>query len=151
MSRRRFEIRDLEQRIRRNLEPDHVGVGRRRALLVELGDVYAPPLERTQRARGAEVRPGRHGDGRAWPEERERERRGRTHPGGEEERRTAVQLAERALGSRARGVCVPLVEELLRLAPLVVRPDRRAIERAHDSSLLSGAVEAPTDGEGGRA
>ena len=49
-------------------------------------------------------------------------------PGGVEQRVAALELAEPLLGGGAGRVAVARVEELARLAALVVRPDRRAVD-----------------------
>src|SRR3954463_4389991 len=80
-------------------------------------------------SRSARARPAAGWRGaRAYPRRRACSR-------GEQQRVTAVELAERPLRRDAGGVRVALVVEVARLAALVVRPDRRAVERGHGASL----------------
>ena len=130
-----LEVGHRQERVRRRLEPDELHAVRRCAGLVELDDVQPPALERREEAAGAEVRAVGERDRRAGLEQRERERGRRARPGREEQRVPAVELAERLLGRDAGRVRVALVVEVARLAALVVRPDRRAVE-AHAPTLF---------------
>ena len=88
----------------------------------------APRLELAQEHRGAEVGALGEGDRRPGPREGEQDGGRRRRPGGEEERLAALELAEPGLGGRPGRMPVAGVEELARLAALVVAPDRRAVD-----------------------
>ena len=81
--------------------------GGRRAGLVELDVPEAPALELARRARRCRsTRPRRARSCSPGASEREHDRRRRAHPGGEEQRVAALELAERALGRDAGRVGV---------------------------------------------
>ena len=127
----RDEIRHREVRVRGRFEPDELDPVRRRPRLVELNDADAPPLEGGERDPSPVVAPAGERDRVARLEQREDERRRRAGAGGEEEGRAAVQLPERGLGGGDGRVAESLVVEVARLAALVVRPHRRAVEGLH--------------------
>ena len=123
-----LEVGHRQERVRRRLDPDEVGAGRRRAGLVE-EDVPEPPaLELGEEDAGAVVGVLRERDRRAGREQREHERGRRAHPRREEQRLAAVELAELPLRLDPDRVRVPRVVERPRLA-VDVRPGRRAVER----------------------
>ena len=100
----RFEIRHREVRVGRRLQPDELDTLRRRPGLVELDDAEPPRRERGEGDAGAVVPAAGERDRVARLEQRQGERRRRTGAGREEERGAAVQLAQRGLGGRDRGL-----------------------------------------------
>ena len=135
VGRGRLEVGDGQERVRRRLDPDEIGVRGRSAGLVELDEAQAPPLELAEEDACPVVGIARERDRVAGLEQGEDERRRGRRAGREQERGAAVERLERALGLRARRVAVALVVVRARLA-VYVRPDRRAVERLHarDSS-----------------
>ena len=127
----RLPVGQREQRIRRRLEPQHVGAGGRRPGLIELDDLQSPRLELAQRHAGAEV--GAFGERDRHARAAEGEDAGGRRRGSRciEQCVAALHATEGALGRGARRVGVALVDELARLAVLVVRPDGRAVDRLH--------------------
>ena len=135
----RLEIRHRQERIRRRLDPDELHAVRRRSGLVELDVAEPPALQRLEGHARAEVAARRERDRVARLQRREHERRRRARAGREQQRRAAVELAQPRLRLRHRRAAVAGVEELPRLAALVVGPDRRPVERLHERNV-SGRV-----------
>ena len=131
----RFEIRECEVRVGGRLQPDELDAVGWSAGLVELDNAESPVCERGERDPGAVVAAAGERDRVAGLEQRQDERRRRACAGGEEQRGTAVELAQRGLGGRDRRAAEALVVKLRQLAMLVVRPDRGPVERLHRSSL----------------
>ena len=119
----RLEIGHRQERVRRRLEPDELRTARRRPRLVELDVPQIPARKRLEQATRAEVRAFGERDRLARSQRRERERRRRAGSGGEEHGGAAVELAEPRLCLRHGRVPVARVEEVARLAPLVVGPE----------------------------
>ncbi len=142
----RLEVGHGQERVRGRLDPDELHAVGRRPRLVELDVAQAPRLERLEGDARAEVAAGRERDRVARLQHREHERGRRARARGVEERRAAVQLAEARLGLDDGRVAVARVEELARLAPLVVGPDGGAVERVHGGNL-PGRVTLPADGD----
>ncbi len=136
---RRLQIRHREVRIRRSLEPDELDALGRRPGLVELDDAEAPRRERGERDAGAEVSAARQRDRVAGLQQGEDESGRRSGARRKEERGASVELAERGLGGCDSRTAEALVVELASLALLVVRPDRRPVERLH----LADPIPAP--------
>ena len=146
-----LEVGHREVRIRRGLEPDELDALGRRAGLVEL-DVAQPPAgERLEGDTGAEVTPLGERDRVAGLEHREHERGRRAAAGGKEQCPAAVELAEAFLGLGDGRAAVPGVIELSGLAPLVVRPDRRAVDGLHAVEPTQAPLGAPRGVPCGRA
>ena len=123
-----LEVGHRQERVRRRLDPDEVGVRRRRAGLVE-EDVPKPPaLELGERDAGAVVGVLGERDRLARLEQREHDGGRRRRSRGEEDGLAALELAERALGLDPDRVRVARVVERPRLA-VHVGPGRRAVER----------------------
>ena len=129
-----LEVGHRQEGVRRSLQPDELDAGRRRPGLVELHVLQAPALELAEEGRRAVVAAFGDGDRRAGLEQRQDDRGRRSGTGGEEERLAAVELAEDAFGGDAGRMRIALVVELAQLAVLV-RPERRAVKRLHESEL----------------
>ena len=137
MGTHRLPIGLCENRVRRRLDPDNVGVGGGRAGLVVLGHLQAPRLELRKRHTGAEVRTLGEGDLRARPAEREDARGHCRRAGGIEQSVATLELTERTLGLGAGRVRVTLVDERAGFTGGVVGPHGAAVDRSHDVTLES--------------
>ena len=122
------EVRHREERVRRRLYPDEVGVGRRRATLVELDVAQVPALELAEEDARSVIRAFGERDRLPRREQREDEARDRRRARGEEERLAAVELAERVFGFGDHRAREARVRERPGIA-VDVGPRRRAIER----------------------
>ena len=139
----RREVGHRQERVRRRLDEDQVGLVGRRARLVELHDVKLPRREVVEEHAVAVVRPLGDGDRPTRAEQREHDRRHRAHPRGIEQRMAAVERTERLLAGHAGRMVGPCVREAPRLAALV-RPCRRPVERVAHAPTLSPPVVPET-------
>ena len=137
-----LEVGHRQEWVRRSLEPDELDALGRRPGLVELHVLQAPALELAEESRCPVVAAFGDGDRGTGLEQSQDDRRRRSCTGGEEECLAAVELPEDAFGGDAGGVRVALVVELAQLAVLV-RPERRTVERACLPSSLRSPRSAP--------
>ena len=142
----RLPVRHAEHGVRGGLDPDDVGIRRRLARLVELDEPDPPGLQPPEEHRRAEVGSLRERDRRPRAREGEHDRRRGAGPGRVEQRVAALERAQPRLRGGAGRVSVARVVEAARLAALVVRPDRRAVDGVHATNLPPGYVLlAPDD------
>ena len=139
----RLEVRHRQERVGGRLDPDEVGVGRRRPGLVEEDVAEAPAPELGEGDAGAVVGVLRERDCLAGLEQRERDRGRRGRAGGEEDGLAAVELPERPLGLGAGRMRGARVVEVAHLAVLV-GPDRRAVERRLHAATIPHRGELST-------
>src|SRR5829696_7089268 len=156
----RLEVAQLQQRVRRRLDPDELGVGPKgRAHGVEVGEVdigdgepgRSPPhpLEKAPRAAIEIVR----GDDMGAVVERVEHRRGRGEPGAEGEAgRAAFEVGDAALEGHAGRVLRARVFVALVDARTLLRVGRGGVDRHHHGAggrvrLLAGMDAAGVEGE----
>ena len=145
VSRCSLEVRHRQDRVRRRLDQDEVGLARRRPGLVELDEADAPGLEQAHELRVAVVRGLGDRDRLPGAEQREEHGRDRAHPGREEQRPAAFECADRLLARHPGGVVVARVREQAWLA-VHVRPRRRAVEPRVHAAMLSRRLVTPEAG-----
>ena len=140
-----LEVGHRQQRVRRRLDPDEVGAGRRRPGLVVL-DVPSPQRSSSREEHaGAEVGALRERDRRAGPRAARARPPSRRPCRTRKQRVAALELAERALRRDAGRVRVPRVVER--------RPARRRsygqiVERSSGGSIAGDRVSAPALADG---
>ena len=129
-----MEVRHRQEGVRRGLEPDELDAVRRRPGLVELDVAHTPLRERLEGAARPEVAALGERDRVARLQQRQDECRRRAGARGKEQRLAALDRAERVLRRRDRRRVVARVVETAG-RPVLVRPDRRAVEIVHDLGL----------------
>ncbi len=133
----RLEVRHRQHRVRGRLDQDQIRVSGGRTSLVELDGVQPPRLQMVEQLLVPVVRARGDRDRAAGREHRQHAARDGAHPGGVEERPTALEHPEDALDRDRVRMLRADVGVRPRLARLVVGPGGRAVEGAGHAPTLA--------------